>query len=138
MFDDIRDAEDALRDLDGTMLYGRELQMQFADGNRKSELNVYRSTTYMHCCHSETDLLCWCFLHDGSSGWCSLSFKGLVLTLSRLVIDGCTRECRGCYTSPILLYHSVTSAVFSDHLVNFKILTGFFSTKIAASFQDNQ
>ncbi len=36
-FDDVRDAEDALRDLDGTRLLGRELEIQFADGNRKSE-----------------------------------------------------------------------------------------------------
>ncbi|XP_065071101.1 serine/arginine-rich splicing factor 10-like [Rhopilema esculentum] len=35
-FDDVRDAEDALRDLDGTILFGRELEMQFADGNRKT------------------------------------------------------------------------------------------------------
>ncbi len=37
MYDDIRDAEDALRDLDGTKLYGRELEIQFADGQRKSK-----------------------------------------------------------------------------------------------------
>eukprot|EP00794_Sanderia_malayensis_P005567 gene5567-6255_t len=35
-FDEYRDAEDALRDLDGVGLHGRELQVQFADGNRKT------------------------------------------------------------------------------------------------------
>eukprot|EP00112_Aurelia_sp_Birch-Aquarium-sp1_P017002 Seg3900.2 transcript_id=Seg3900.2/GoldUCD/mRNA.D3Y31 product="Serine/arginine-rich splicing factor 12" protein_id=Seg3900.2/GoldUCD/D3Y31 len=35
-FDDIRDAEEALLDLDGTTLFGRQLEMQFADGNRKT------------------------------------------------------------------------------------------------------
>lgn len=37
MFEDIRDAEDALYYLDRAMLLGRELEVQFAEGDRKSE-----------------------------------------------------------------------------------------------------
>lgn len=36
-FEDIRDAEDALYYLDRTMLMGRELEVQFAEGDRKSK-----------------------------------------------------------------------------------------------------
>jgi len=36
-FEDIRDAEDALHYLDGTRLHGRELEVQYAEGDRKSE-----------------------------------------------------------------------------------------------------
>lgn len=36
-FEDIRDAEDALHYLDGTRLHGRELEIQYAEGDRKSE-----------------------------------------------------------------------------------------------------
>ena len=35
-FEDIRDAEDALHYLDGTRLHGRELEIQYAEGDRKS------------------------------------------------------------------------------------------------------
>lgn len=37
MFEDVRDAEDALHYLDGTRLHGRELEIQYAEGDRKSE-----------------------------------------------------------------------------------------------------
>ena len=37
-FEDVRDAEDALHYLDGTRLHGRELEIQYAEGDRKSEL----------------------------------------------------------------------------------------------------
>ena len=37
-FEDIRDAEDALHYLDGTRLDGRELEIQYAEGDRKSEI----------------------------------------------------------------------------------------------------
>lgn len=36
-FEDIRDAEDALYYLDRVMLLGRELEVQFAEGDRKSK-----------------------------------------------------------------------------------------------------
>ena len=36
-FEDVRDAEDALHYLDGTRLHGRELEIQYAEGDRKSE-----------------------------------------------------------------------------------------------------
>jgi RNA recognition motif-containing protein len=36
-FEDIRDAEDALHYLDGTVVHGRELEIQYAEGDRKSE-----------------------------------------------------------------------------------------------------
>lgn len=36
-FEDIRDAEDALHYLDGTSVHGRELEIQYAEGDRKSE-----------------------------------------------------------------------------------------------------
>ena len=35
-FEDVRDAEDALHYLDMTVLLGRELEIQFAEGDRKS------------------------------------------------------------------------------------------------------
>jgi len=35
-FDDVRDAEDALHYLDGYRLHGRELEVQYAEGDRKS------------------------------------------------------------------------------------------------------
>lgn len=37
-FEDVRDAEDALHYLDGTRLHGRELEIQYAEGDRKSQL----------------------------------------------------------------------------------------------------
>lgn len=37
-FEDVRDAEDALHYLDGTRLHGRELEIQYAEGDRKSKL----------------------------------------------------------------------------------------------------
>lgn len=37
MFEDIRDAEDALHYLDGVSVHGRELEIQYAEGDRKSE-----------------------------------------------------------------------------------------------------
>lgn len=43
-FEDVRDAEDALHYLDGTRLHGRELEIQYAEGDRKSTL----CSTY-HC-----------------------------------------------------------------------------------------
>lgn len=36
-FEDIRDAEDALYFLDRAILLGRELEVQFAEGDRKSK-----------------------------------------------------------------------------------------------------
>ena len=36
-FEDVRDAEDALHYLDGTRLHGRELEIQYAEGDRKSQ-----------------------------------------------------------------------------------------------------
>ena len=36
-FEDLRDAEDALHYLDGTRIHGRELEIQYAEGDRKSE-----------------------------------------------------------------------------------------------------
>lgn len=41
-FEDIRDAEDALYYLDRVMLLGRELEVQFAEGDRKSK-NIKRN-----------------------------------------------------------------------------------------------
>ncbi|KXJ25325.1 Serine/arginine-rich splicing factor 12 [Exaiptasia diaphana] len=38
-FEDIRDAEDALYYLDRVMLLGRELEVQFAEGDRKTKLD---------------------------------------------------------------------------------------------------
>ena len=35
-FEDVRDAEDALHHLDGVRLHGRELEVQYAEGDRKS------------------------------------------------------------------------------------------------------
>jgi len=35
-FDDARDAEDAMYNLDRTRLYGREIEVEFARGDRKS------------------------------------------------------------------------------------------------------
>ena len=43
-FEDIRDAEDALHYLDGSRLHGRELEIQYAEGDRKSKL------FYCVCC----------------------------------------------------------------------------------------
>ena len=37
-FDYVRDAEEAMYGLDRTRLFGRELDIQFAEGDRKSEL----------------------------------------------------------------------------------------------------
>ena len=37
MFEDVRDAEDALHHLDGIRLHGRELEIQYAEGDRKSK-----------------------------------------------------------------------------------------------------
>ena len=42
-FEDIRDAEDALYYLDRTMLLGRELEVQFAEGDRKSKYHGWLS-----------------------------------------------------------------------------------------------
>lgn len=36
-FEDPRDAEDAMYNLDRTRFYGRELEIEFARGDRKSE-----------------------------------------------------------------------------------------------------
>ena len=36
MFEDLRDAEDALYHLDGVRVHGRELEVQYAEGDRKS------------------------------------------------------------------------------------------------------
>ena len=36
-FEDVRDAQDALHYLNGTALHGRELEIQYAEGDRKSE-----------------------------------------------------------------------------------------------------
>ncbi len=44
-FEDVRDAEDALHYLDGTRLHGRELEIQYAEGDRKSTL---RSSTVVN------------------------------------------------------------------------------------------
>lgn len=41
MFEDVRDAEDALHYLDGTRLHGRELEIQYAEGDRKSKLEIW-------------------------------------------------------------------------------------------------
>ena len=41
MFEDVRDAEDALHYLDGTRLHGRELEIQYAEGDRKSRLEIW-------------------------------------------------------------------------------------------------
>ena len=41
----MRDAEDALHYLDGTRLHGRELEIQYAEGDRKS-----KSIGYMYLC----------------------------------------------------------------------------------------
>ena len=40
MFEDVRDAEDALHYLDGTRLHGRELEIQYAEGDRKSKQHI--------------------------------------------------------------------------------------------------
>ena len=37
----MRDAEDALHYLDGTRLHGRELEIQYAEGDRKSEWPMF-------------------------------------------------------------------------------------------------
>lgn len=38
MFEDVRDAEDALHNLDRKWVCGRQIEIQFAQGDRKSEL----------------------------------------------------------------------------------------------------
>ena len=47
-FEDVRDAEDALHYLDGTRLHGRELEIQYAEGDRKSK--YFPSASYV-CPH---------------------------------------------------------------------------------------
>merc|ERR1711973_986239 len=50
-FEDIRDAEDALYYLDRTMLLGRELEVQFAEGDRKTPSHMRakeKRETYSH------------------------------------------------------------------------------------------
>ena len=50
MFEDVRDAEDALHYLDGTRLHGRELEIQYAEGDRKSELcSTQLFSEFFHC-----------------------------------------------------------------------------------------
>ena len=39
-FEDPRDAEDAMYNLDRTRFYGRELEIEFARGDRKSECRM--------------------------------------------------------------------------------------------------
>ena len=41
-FEDVRDAQDALHYLNGTTLHGRDLDIQYAEGDRKSEWQVPR------------------------------------------------------------------------------------------------
>lgn len=53
-FEDVRDAEDALHYLDGTRLHGRELEIQYAEGDRKSELYMYPFCLLRSC-----DCVCW-------------------------------------------------------------------------------
>lgn len=48
MFEDIRDAEDALHYLDGSRVHGRELEIQYAEGDRKSE-SLSHHYTVMIC-----------------------------------------------------------------------------------------
>lgn len=58
-FEDVRDAEDALHYLDGTRLHGRELEIQYAEGDRKSKLYMY----LLPCSKAETVyayLVCMC------------------------------------------------------------------------------
>ena len=43
-FEDVRDAEDALHYLDGYKLHGRELEIQYAEGDRKSKHNTTPSS----------------------------------------------------------------------------------------------
>jgi len=45
-FDDQRDAEDAVYNLNHVRYCGRELDVEFARGDRKSECNVLCVTTY--------------------------------------------------------------------------------------------
>ena len=61
MFEDVRDAEDALHYLDGTRLHGRELEIQYAEGDRKSKLEMWGkwneiwsvlSLSYLYCSSS--------------------------------------------------------------------------------------
>ena len=48
-FEDPRDAEDAMYNLDRTRFYGRELEIEFARGDRKSKYNmVYCITRYLN------------------------------------------------------------------------------------------
>lgn len=39
MFEDVRDAEDALHNLDRKWVCGRQIEIQFAQGDRKSKYN---------------------------------------------------------------------------------------------------
>lgn len=41
MFEDVRDAEDALHNLDRKWVCGRQIEIQFAQGDRKSMNNLY-------------------------------------------------------------------------------------------------
>ena len=42
MFEDVRDAEDALHNLDRKWVCGRQIEIQFAQGDRKS-MNTFQS-----------------------------------------------------------------------------------------------
>ena len=55
-FEDPRDADDALYHLDRTRFFGRELEIEFARGDRKSKYSVARKVTWgksylCHICH---------------------------------------------------------------------------------------
>lgn len=52
-FEDARDAEDAMCKLDRVRFYGRELEVEFARGDRKSESEIafyaYKKSFNCHC-----------------------------------------------------------------------------------------
>lgn len=45
MFEDVRDAEDALHSLDRKWVCGRQIEIQFAQGDRKSKCETFIFTT---------------------------------------------------------------------------------------------
>ena len=48
-FEDLRDAEDALHYLDGHRLRGKRMEIQYAQGDRKSELPHHSSLHFLSC-----------------------------------------------------------------------------------------
>lgn len=58
MFEDVRDAEDALHNLDRKWVCGRQIEIQFAQGDRKSKNNLHswQSSIHFTCAKSHSVL----------------------------------------------------------------------------------